>query len=39
MADSLIPEKPPIVPRWLVALLVLLAVVALGYSLNQLVRG
>lgn len=39
MPDSLIPEKTPMVPKWLVAVLVIIAVVVLGYSLNQLIRG
>jgi hypothetical protein len=36
MSDSLIPERPPIVPKWLIALLILLALLVLAYSLKQL---
>jgi hypothetical protein len=40
MPDSLIPETPPpVVPKWLIAVIVLVALIILGYSLNQLVRG
>jgi len=37
MSDSLIPERPPMVPKWLIAIIVILALVVLGYSLKQLV--